>query len=197
MMSIAVMSDLELDRSTFALVTARIRRGARCGDNHANGSGFSDRQGRGDGTPRSPRCARAILPAASLLRHISLPARRYRQLDLKHLKYKAIFAIIGWFFGLDFKFLPDSREVRERRSQTRPGPPRLASRRRVAPRANGRRRGGRGGFRASLRRVARAVRDRLDCAHRIGRCPGGILCRRLCVREPRIFGVRKAGAQSG
>ena len=122
------MSDSELDLSTFALVTGRIRHGARY-DNHANGSGFSDRRGRDGGTLQSLRCARAILPAVSLLRRISLPARRYRQLDLKHLKYNVIFALIGWFVGLDFKFLPESREVREvreRRSQTRPGPPRRA-----------------------------------------------------------------------
>src|SRR2546430_10397686 len=119
-MSIAVMSDSELNLSTFALVTAPIQRGARW-VNHVNGSGFSDRRGRDGGTPRSLRWARAVLPAASLLRHISLPARRYRQLDLKYLKYRVIFAMIGWFFSLDLKFLPDSREVREvreRRSQT-------------------------------------------------------------------------------
>jgi len=141
------MSDSELDLSTFALVAARIRRGARC-VNHVNGSGFSNRRGRGGGTPQSFRCARAGLPAVSLIRLFSLPARWYRQLDLKRLKYKEIFAIIGWFFGLDLKFLPDSREGREVR-ETRPGPPRLASRRRAAPRANGKRRGGRGEPRGS------------------------------------------------
>jgi hypothetical protein len=141
------MSESELDLSTFALVIACIRRGARCVD-HV----ISDRRGRDGGTPRSLRCARAVLPAASLLRLFSLPARRYRQLDLKQLIYISIFAMIGWFFSLDLKFVPESREVREvreRRSQTRPGPPRLASRRRAAPRGGGRRRGDRGGFRGS------------------------------------------------
>jgi hypothetical protein len=153
-MSIAVMSDWELDLSTFALVAARIRRGGRC-VNHANFSGFRERRGRDGGTPQSLRRTRAVLPAVSLLRLFSLPARQYRQLDLKHLKYRAIFSMIDWFFGLGLKFLPESREVRERRStgslpvEIRPGPPRLASRWRAAPRANGKRRGGRGGPRAS------------------------------------------------
>src|SRR6266849_4575448 len=63
--------------------------------------------------PQSLRCARAVLPAASLLCPFSLPARRYRQLDLKQLKYKDILAMIGSCFGLKLKFLPDSRDVRE------------------------------------------------------------------------------------
>ena len=143
-MSIAVMSEWELDLSTFALVAARIRRDARW-VNHVNGSGFSDRRGRDGGTPQSLRCARAVLPAVSLLRRfLSLLAG----IDNWISRYNDIFSFIGWFFGFDLKFLPESREDREVR-ETRPGPPRLASRRRAGPRANGRRRGGRGGLRGS------------------------------------------------
>jgi hypothetical protein len=146
-MSIAVMSDWELHLLIFTLVTARTRCSARC-VGYVNGSGFSYRLGRHRGSSASLRRARAVPPCCLPALPFSLPARRCRQLDLKHLKYKALFAINGWFFGLDLKFLPESREGREVR-ETRPGPPRLASRRRAAPRANGKRRGGRGEPRGS------------------------------------------------
>jgi len=41
------------------------------------------------------------------------------ELDLKYLIYRRIIAMIGWFFGLELRFLPDSREVREVREAGR------------------------------------------------------------------------------
>jgi len=37
--------------------------------------------------------------------------------DFKYLKYLWIIDMIGWFFGLKSKFLPDSREAREVRER--------------------------------------------------------------------------------
>src|ERR1700738_4055536 len=100
-MSIAVMFEWELDLSTFALVAARIRRDARW-VNHVNGSGFSDRRGRDGGTPQSLRCARAVLPAVSLLRRfLSLLGGieiRSQVIDM----FRA-FAMNGSCFGLELK----------------------------------------------------------------------------------------------
>ena len=74
------------------------------------GSRFSDRQGR-DGRSSAARhyAAPCCLPAMPLFSPCSAEPR----FDFKYLKNIWIIDIVGWFFGLKSKFLPDSREARE------------------------------------------------------------------------------------
>ena len=112
------MSNLELGLSTFALVTARLRRGARCVD-HVNGSGFSDRPGRDGSSSAIPPLRSGAAPCCLPAKPLFSPCSAGLKLDLKYLIYRGIFALISWFFALDFKFLPESREVREVREAGR------------------------------------------------------------------------------